>query len=181
MTGVISTGLLTVFLFLVGGLTKKYGSSTNISGIYGTVAAIFLFQGAYSFGWTPLLYLYPPEVLNYPIRANGMGVFTFVLNGVALLFVFSFPFAMETLGWKTYMMNGSWDILEVVFIWFYWVETKGKTLEEIDEVFEGTKHSDGPDLENIRRAKEDLANEVGTFTPPLSRNEAGESTSRQPS
>ena len=30
------------------------------------------------------------------------------------------------------------------------VETKGKNLEEIDEVLEGKKHSDRPDLENIR-------------------------------
>lgn len=121
--------------------------------MYGTVAAIFLFQGAYSFGWTPLLYLYPPEVLNYPIRANGMGLFTFVLNGVALLIVFSFPFAQEAMGWKIYMMNGAWDVLEVGLIWKYWVETKGKTLEEIDELFEGTKHSDAPDLERIVQAE----------------------------
>jgi hypothetical protein len=47
------------------------------------VAAIFLFQGAYSFGWTPILYLYPPEVLHYPIRASGMGVFQFALNVTA--------------------------------------------------------------------------------------------------
>ena len=156
LSGIVSTALLTIFLFMVGGLTKTYGNSTNKSGIYGTVAAIFLFQGSYSFGWTPLLYLYPPEVLNYPIRANGMGIFTFFLNGVALLIVFSFPFALSALGWKTYMMNGSWDVLEVVFIYFYWVETKGKTLEEIDEVIEGVKHSEVPDLENIRRGKEDI-------------------------
>lgn len=60
-----------------------YGTSDNHSGIYATVAAIFLFQGAYSFGWTPILYLYPPEVLHYPIRANGMGVFQFSLNTAA--------------------------------------------------------------------------------------------------
>lgn len=180
-TAIVSTGLLTVFLFIVGALTKGtslplppplyppillthpqvYGTSTNTSGIYGTVAAIFLFQGAYSFGWTPLLYLYPPEVLNYPIRANGMGVFTFFLNGVALLCVFSFPFALEAIGWKTYMMNGSWDMLEVGFIWWYWVETKGRSLEEIDEVLEGKKHSDVSDLENIRRGKEDLGDILG--------------------
>jgi hypothetical protein len=144
-------------------LSQVYGTSTNTSGIYGTVAAIFLFQGAYSVGWTPLLYLYPPEVLNYPIRANGMGVFTFFLNGVALLCVFSFPFALEAMGWKTYMMNGSWDVLEVGFIWWYWVETKGKSLEEIDEVLEGKKHSDVPDLENIRTGKEDLGDMLAEF------------------
>ncbi|KAI9640522.1 hypothetical protein NHQ30_011268 [Ciborinia camelliae] len=130
-----------------------YGTSTNKSGVYGTVAAIFLFQGAYSFGWTPLLYLYPPEVLNYPIRANGMGLFTFFLNGVAILIVFSFPFAQEAMGWKIYMMNGAWDVLEVGLIWKYWVETRGKTLEEIDELFEGVKHCDVADLEDLVKRK----------------------------
>lgn len=77
----ISTGLLTVFIFMIGGLTKAYGSSDNTSGVYGTVAAIFLFQGAYSIAWTPLTVLYPPEVLNYPIRANGMAVYSFFTNG----------------------------------------------------------------------------------------------------
>ncbi|KAH8592291.1 MFS sugar transporter-like protein [Bisporella sp. PMI_857] len=149
LTGVISTASLSVFIFLIGVLTNKFGSSSNTSGIYGTVASVFLFQGAYSFGWTPLLYLYPPEVLNYPIRAIGMGVFTFVLNGAAILFVFSFPFAMESLGWIAYLLNGSWDVLEVIFIWFFWVETKGKTLEEIGELFDGKMRRNVPDQSNL--------------------------------
>lgn len=32
----------------------------------------------------------------------------------------------------------------------YWIETKGKTLEEIDAIFEGQKHSDVPDVELVR-------------------------------
>lgn len=79
---IISTVLLTVFLFLYAGLNKLYGESTNTSGIYASVAIIFLFQGSYSFGWTPLTVLYPPEVLNYSMRANGMAVYTFVVNCV---------------------------------------------------------------------------------------------------
>jgi hypothetical protein len=150
-------------------VSAVYGTSTNKSGIYGTVAAIFLFQGAYSFGWTPLLYLYPPEVLSYPIRANGMGVFTFFLNGVALLCVFSFPFALDSMGWKTYMMNGAWDVLEVGVIWAYWVETKGKTLEEIDEVFEGVKHSNVPDLEDVLQGKVDLGDSLAFEVSPTDR------------
>lgn len=125
--------------------------SADQAGIIATVAAIFLFQGAYSFGWTPLLYLYPPEVLNYPIRAKGMGIFTFVLNGASLLCVFSFPFALESIGYKTYLANGMWDVLEVAFILFYWVETSGKTLEEIDAVLDVSKHSEAPNLEDIVR------------------------------
>lgn len=58
---IISTSLLTVFLFVFGGLNKANGTSTDTSGIYGSIAVLFLFQGSYSFGWTPLSVLYPPE------------------------------------------------------------------------------------------------------------------------
>ena len=32
----------------------------------------------------------------------------------------------------------------------YWIETKGKTLEEIDEIFDGQKHSNVPDVAAVR-------------------------------
>jgi hypothetical protein len=38
--------------------------------------------------------------------------------------------------------------------WWYWVETKGKTLEEVDAIFEGQKHSNVPDIEKVRQGKE---------------------------
>jgi hypothetical protein len=79
----VSQGLLITCLFVIGGLSKLY--ATNPSGasqslIYGNVAVMFLFQGFYSVAWTPLLYLYPPEILNYSIRANGMAFSSLVLN-----------------------------------------------------------------------------------------------------
>lgn len=36
------------------------------------------------------------------------------------------------------------------------METKGKTLEEIDALFEGEKHSSVPDIELLRRGEKDL-------------------------
>lgn len=134
-----STGLLTIFIFLMGALTKIYGTSDNKSGIYGTVALIFLFQGSYSFGWTPLTVLYPPEVLNYSIRSAGMGLYTFITNGVGLLVTFAFPFALDKIGYKTYMINGAWDVLELLFVVFYWVETNGRTLEDMEDSLDPAK------------------------------------------
>jgi Sugar (and other) transporter len=57
----LSIGSGAVFLFMFGGLTGKYGTSDNSSGVYGTVACMFLFLGAYSFGLTPLTVIYPPR------------------------------------------------------------------------------------------------------------------------
>ncbi|KAI8692507.1 hypothetical protein LRP88_07432 [Fusarium phalaenopsidis] len=141
LDALVSTVLLTIFLFLVGAFTKIYGHSDNKSGIYATVAFVFLFMSSYSVGWTPLCYLYPPEVLNYTLRSYGMGITLFVMYGVGLIFVFSIPFALNDIGWKTYMINGAWNCLLILFIYFFWVETNGKTLEEIDAAFEG-RHSD---------------------------------------
>lgn len=41
------------------------------------------------------------------------------------------------------MINGAWDVLIVFAVQYWWVETKGKTLEEIDEMIEGVKSGDG--------------------------------------
>jgi hypothetical protein len=38
-----------------------------------------------------------------------------------------------------------------LFVYFYWVETKNLTLEEIDEKFDGIKHSDVPNLSAVMR------------------------------
>ena len=48
---------LTTFLFLIGGLSKMYAANPKGASqalVYGDVACIFLFQGAYSIAWTPL-------------------------------------------------------------------------------------------------------------------------------
>ncbi|KAF2171351.1 hypothetical protein M409DRAFT_63672 [Zasmidium cellare ATCC 36951] len=136
---ILSTLLCAIMIFIVGALTKLYGTSTYTPGVYGTVAAIFLFQGSYSVGWTPLSVLYPPEVLNYNIRSVGMGIYTFLANGSGLLVTFAFPFALDDIGWKTYMINGVWDFVQIAVVFWTWVETKGRTLEQIDESLDGQK------------------------------------------
>jgi len=85
-TALLTQCLLVVCLFIIGGLSKIYaddpdGASSSV--VYGDVAVMFLFQGFYSIAWTPLLYLYPPEVMNYSIRANGLAFSYFGLNGFA--------------------------------------------------------------------------------------------------
>jgi hypothetical protein len=85
-TAMLSQALLVLCLWIIGGLSKKYadnpdGASTSL--VYGDVAAMFLLQGFYSIAWTPLLILYPSEVLNYSIRANGLAFSSVALNAFA--------------------------------------------------------------------------------------------------
>ncbi|KAH8900708.1 putative sugar transporter [Thozetella sp. PMI_491] len=156
-TALLSQSILIVCLFIIGGLTKMYGDNPQGAShalVYGNVAVIFIFQGAYSLAWTPLLYLYPSEVMNYSIRANGTAAASFSISVLSLVMVFVMPIGLANIGWKMYMVNGSWDIATLVLIAIFWVETKGKSLEEIDALFDKEKHTNMPDEEQVRAGKE---------------------------
>lgn len=142
-----------VSLYILAGLTAKYGASSNKSGIYATIAMIFIYNATYAWGITPLTVLYPPEVLSYDIRAVGMGIYTLVTKLSGLFVAMVIPFGMNAIGWKVYTINASVDILMVVFVVLVWVETRGLTLEEVDKVFDGMKHSDILDLETVKAGK----------------------------
>jgi MFS family permease len=131
----LSTAGCMVFLFCIGALTKGFGDSTNTTAIYATVAMIFLAQGSYSFGWTPLAVMYPPEVLNYPIRSIGMAWFVTWQNLILLVPIFAFPIAMERIGWITYCINGGFNVFVLLVVALYWVETKNLSLEEVSKKF----------------------------------------------
>lgn len=138
-----------ITFYILAGLTAIYGESDNKSGIYGTLAFIFLYNASYAYGITPLTVLYPPEVLSLECRAIGMSIYTLTTKLSGLLVTMAFPFSMAAIGWKTYIINASADVLMLVGVVWYWVETRGLTLEEVDKVFEGEKHSDVPDLKAV--------------------------------
>jgi hypothetical protein len=50
------------------------------------------------------------------------------------------------------MINGCYDILQVIYVAVYWVETKGLTLEEIDRVMDG-KNPKNYDIEGVNEVK----------------------------
>ncbi|KAK6212782.1 hypothetical protein LQW54_004871 [Pestalotiopsis sp. IQ-011] len=137
----VSTSLCVVFLFIIGALTKFYGESTYQPAIYANVAMMFLAMGSYSLAWTPLSFIYPPEILNYRIRNIGIAWFGVWQNMILLIPIFAFPIAIEAIGWKIYMLNGAWDVFELLVIIFYWVETRNLSLEEVSALFDGEVHS----------------------------------------
>jgi hypothetical protein len=51
----------------------------------------------------------------------------------------AFPYVPEQIGRKTFMVSGAWDVLQLGFVIIFWIKTKGKTLEGIDEFFEDVR------------------------------------------
>jgi MFS family permease len=103
------------------------------------IAFIFLFGFVICAGYTPLQSLYPVEVLRYESRAKGMGLYNFWVNIASFYNTFVTGIAFTGAGWKYYFLYIFWDIFEFVFIYFFFVETKNRTLEELTEIFTAKK------------------------------------------
>ncbi|KAJ9629501.1 hypothetical protein H2203_001875 [Taxawa tesnikishii (nom. ined.)] len=109
---------------------------TNSSAAQATVAMIFLFGAVFSVGLTPLQALYPVEVLSFEMRAKGMAFSSLSVNAGGLLNQFAWPVALEKIGWHTYIIFIIWCAVQWAVFYFFLPETKKRTLEELDKIFE---------------------------------------------
>lgn len=144
----ISTSLISLLFLIIlilNALNTTTSPSTHITVAKSAatssaeIAMIFLFSFVFAAGWTPLQGLYAVEVLRYESRAKGMALYTLVGNVAGFYNTFVTGIAFSRAGWKYYYLFIFWDLLEVAFIYFFFVETKGRTLEELTEIFNAAK------------------------------------------
>lgn len=115
-----------------------------------TVLLIYLNIIAFNLSWGPLPWPCISEIFPTRIREPG------VAFGVASQWLFNFlwssttPYIMAGIGWATFLLFGILDLLFAGFVFYFLMETKGKTLEEITALFEGSSYlplsedEDGP-------------------------------------
>ena len=109
---------------------------TNSDAGRAAVAMIFIFGAVYSVGITPLQALYPVEVLSYEMRAKGMAFSAMSVNAGGLLNQFAWPIALKRIGWRTYIVYTIWCGVQAIVFYFMMPETRKRTLEELDRIFE---------------------------------------------
>ncbi|MFZ3416335.1 sugar porter family MFS transporter [Arthrobacter sp. 3Tela_A] len=97
-----------------------------------TVSFLAFQQGAIS----PVTWLMLSEIFPLKIRGLGMGSTAFVLWMVNFAVGFSFPILTQGIGISaTFFMFASIGVLAVIFVKLYLPETRGKSLEELEEQF----------------------------------------------
>jgi MFS family permease len=133
----LSTGGMLVSYIIWTGLTAHFVSSHDESTGRAVVAFIFIFYLFYDIAWTPLLQAYPVEIFPYTLRGRGLSI-TYISSFTGLIVGNQVnPIAMKAITWKYYIVFCCILAVLFVIIWFLFPETKGHTLEEIREVFEG--------------------------------------------
>jgi len=134
----IATGMFVGIWTAITALTALYGKKTNENdaGSRAAIAFIYLFGITYSFAYTPLQALYPVECLAYETRAKGMGMYNLFVNIAAFFNTYAIPVIWEKITWRLYFLYIAWDCFQWIIIYLFFVETKGRTLEEINEIFD---------------------------------------------
>lgn len=130
--GVFLTGLVYVPINVLAGLAN--GNISQGSG-YAFIGMMFLYGIVSSFCWTPLQALYPAEVLSNDIRAKGIAADKFVAAIASFINLYATPIGLDDIGWKMYTILLALHLVHWVLMYFVTVETKGRSLEELEEIF----------------------------------------------
>lgn len=127
--------LFVLWFAIVAGLSAKYAGTTNVPASNATVAMIYLFGFTFSIGFTPFQALYPVECLSFETRAKGMGFYNFWVNIASFFNQYATPVGLGNVQWRFYFLYIAWDAFQAAFIYFFYVETKDRTLEELNGIF----------------------------------------------
>ncbi|KAF1998114.1 general substrate transporter [Amniculicola lignicola CBS 123094] len=107
-------------------------SSANIANIF----FIFMYSPCYNIGYNALTYTYMVEVWPYMERSRGISIFQLFGRLAGFFTTFVNPIGLQNIGWKWLIVYCCWLCYEIVFIYFLFPETAGRTLEELAFLFE---------------------------------------------
>ncbi|GKT67014.1 hexose transporter [Colletotrichum tofieldiae] len=132
-------GMFGTFIFwtLTCALYEEYGSP---GANHAMIFFIWVFNVAYAIAWSGLLIGYAVEILPYQLRAKGLMILNIAIQSALTLNNYANPVALkffEGETWKLYLIYTCWIFLELCFVFFKYVETKGPTLEELVKVIDG--------------------------------------------
>lgn len=101
----------------------------------GAAVGIFLFITFFAFTLLPLPWIYPPEINPLRTRTVGAAASTctnWICNFAVVMFT---PLFASQSPWGVYLFFALFNFLGLIFGFFFYVETAGRDLEEIDIIY----------------------------------------------
>ena len=102
----------------------------------GALATYLLFNFTFMFSYTPLQAVLPSEALETSLRAKGLGLSAIVSGAMGFLNQFAGPIALQNIGYKYVWFFAAFDVFESGVWYFFGVEGQGRTLEELEWVYQ---------------------------------------------
>ncbi|KAI5800318.1 general substrate transporter, partial [Peziza echinospora] len=99
------------------------------------VISVVVYNAFFGYSWGPVPWLYPPEILPLSIRAKGASLstatnwaFNWLVGGMT-------PVLQEWITWRLYLIHAFFCVLSFICVYFFYPETKGIQLEDMDAIF----------------------------------------------
>lgn len=130
---IVSAGVMSAAL-LVNAVLGQYLDGATSGHLRAMIAMNFVF----SFAYTPLgviSWVYPAEIFPVEVRALGNAITTFTNWSVNLIFAQFSPEALSTVGFRYFYAFFVFNLIAFLAYIFFFPETKGRTLEQMDQLF----------------------------------------------
>ncbi|KAK8185398.1 general substrate transporter [Phyllosticta capitalensis] len=132
--GALGMALPYVIMSALVGLYSHDWAANKAAG-WGTTAMAYIYVLMYGVSYSPLTWALPSEVFSTSTRAKGVALSTatvWISNFIIGVIV---PTMIEDAGYGTYVFFAIMCLLAAVWAYFLVPETKGKTLEQVDDLF----------------------------------------------
>jgi MFS family permease len=101
------------------------------------IVLVFFFMFFYFIAFSPLPVAYSVEILPYSIRAKGMATYVFSTKCAVFVNQYVNPIGLDSISWLYYIVYVASLAMESFIAYGWFLETKGKALEEIAIIFDG--------------------------------------------
>jgi SP family xylose:H+ symportor-like MFS transporter len=120
---------MAIGMFGVAGL-----AFANVIGI-STLVFIIIYTASFMMSWGPICWVLISEIFPNRIRGQAVAI-AVAAQWTANYFISStYPMMMEFSGGMTYGFYGLMSVLSALFVWKFIPETKGKTLEQMENLW----------------------------------------------
>ncbi|KAF4332219.1 hypothetical protein FBEOM_13980 [Fusarium beomiforme] len=126
---------MAIDIAIVLSLVAAYGGSDNQAANGVGIFSLILFGILFSLSWNSGAPVYTAEIFPTQIRATGGAISTFWSFVIQVVLAQASPTALANVGWRYYFFFIAMNLSTLVLVFFFLPETKGKSLEEISEVF----------------------------------------------
>jgi len=145
LAGTLAMGF---FLYLVGGLQARFGHWGEVSGsavwvvenneaaTRAIIVCSYLFVCSFAISMGPVSWTYPAELYSLKVRGKAVSLATATNWLFNMALAWAVPPGLSTIAWKTYFIFGTFNFAAFVHIFFMYPETVGRTLEEVEEIFQ---------------------------------------------
>ena len=123
---------MSVSMAVLAGTTSLTG---NTGALVTAVVFLFVFEFIFTVGYSGLTFLYATEVAPLQLRAAISAVSTAAVWTFNFLLAEVTPVGFNTIEYRYYIIFAVLNAVIVPVVYFFFPETNGRSLEEIDEIF----------------------------------------------